>query len=198
MLSPWPVCRVHPREDMQAVQRACPPFRACCIAAEPTPEEARRLSKAQRRRQKAANERAVQQQERALAAGEQGGPQSAAEHEQAVMAQPDASVAWIQYMAFLISLGEVEKARGLAERAVQTINYRWDAVPPQPSRFSTSRDAVLRLPMVVLGEAGTRLQASGLAGSDACGVLVTSTVGLYKGDFWVTLPMLIDCSEGPP
>ena len=110
--------------------RACPPSRACRVAAEPTPEEARRLSKAQRRRQKAANERAVQQQERALAAGEQGGPQSAAEHEQAVMAQPDASVVWIQYMAFLISLGEVEKARGLAERAVQTINYRCSCVPP--------------------------------------------------------------------
>ena len=46
------------------------------------------------------------------------------------MAQPDASVVWIQYMAFLISLGEVEKARGLAERAVQTINYRWGKSHP--------------------------------------------------------------------
>ena len=126
--------------------RACPPFRARDVAAEPTPEEARRLSRAQRRRQKAANERAGQQQERALAAGEQGGPQSAAEHEQAVMAQPDAGVVWIQYMAFLISLGEVEKARGLAERALQTINYRWGCVPPRPLGVNIGHDAVLRLP----------------------------------------------------
>ena len=134
------------------------PSRACCVAAEPTPEEARRLSKAQRRRQKAADERAVQQQERALAAGEQDGPQSAAQHEQAIMAQPDASIVWIQYMAFLISLGEVEKARGLAERAVQTINYRWgkshpDLCIPEPVVMQCSGfpgDAE---------EAGLRLQA---------------------------------------
>ena len=159
------------------------PSRACCVAAEPTPEEARRLSKAQRRRQKAANERAVQQQERALAAGKQGGPQSAAEHEQVVMAQPDASVVWIQYMAFLISLGEVEKARGLAERAVQTINYRWGCVPPRPLHFCTTHDAVLRLPWWCWGgrdqAAAPQLQGW-LAGSPACGILVDSTVGLSK------------------
>ena len=43
-----------------------------------------------------------------------------------VLASPDSSYVWIQYMAFYLSLGEVSKARSIAERALQTISFRCD------------------------------------------------------------------------
>ncbi len=39
---------------------------------------------------------------------------------------PSSSFVWIKYMAFHISLGDMDKARAVAERAIQTINYRLD------------------------------------------------------------------------
>lgn len=44
--------------------------------------------------------------------------------EKLVMEEPNSSYAWIQYMSFLLSLGEVKKARSVAERALETINFR--------------------------------------------------------------------------
>lgn len=51
-------------------------------------------------------------------------PTSTTEFEQLVLSVPNASFVWIKYLAFLISLGELDKARALADRALQKINYR--------------------------------------------------------------------------
>jgi rRNA biogenesis protein RRP5 len=51
-------------------------------------------------------------------------PASVGEYEQLVLSSPNSSFVWIKYFAFLISLGELDKARALADRALQTINYR--------------------------------------------------------------------------
>ena len=49
------------------------------------------------------------------------------EFEQLVLSSPSSSLVWIQYMAFLLGLGEMAEARKTAERALKTINYRWVA-----------------------------------------------------------------------
>ena len=51
-------------------------------------------------------------------------PATAEAFEALVAGQPDASHAWIRYMAFLLTLGDAEGARKIADRALATINYR--------------------------------------------------------------------------
>jgi rRNA biogenesis protein RRP5 len=51
-------------------------------------------------------------------------PTSATEFEQLVLSTPNSSFVWVKYLAFLVSMGELEKARAVAERALQTIHYR--------------------------------------------------------------------------
>jgi len=41
-----------------------------------------------------------------------------------VTAEPDSSMVWIRYVAYLLSTGDVAAARTVAERALTTINYR--------------------------------------------------------------------------
>jgi len=53
-----------------------------------------------------------------------GAPESVAEFERRVLASPNASYLWIQYMAFHVALSEIDKARKVAEEALQKINYR--------------------------------------------------------------------------
>ena len=43
-------------------------------------------------------------------------PQSAAEFEALLLASPNSSFLWIKYMAAQLALGEVDKARAIAER----------------------------------------------------------------------------------
>jgi len=81
------------------------------------------LSKHAKKKLKDDKERAIRDAERHRLQGTVP-PTTAAEYEQLVLASPDSSFIWIQYMAFLISLGEVDRARSIAERAIQTINYR--------------------------------------------------------------------------
>ena len=52
------------------------------------------------------------------------GPQSVADFERLLLGQPHSSMLWLSYMAFQLELGEVEKAREVAERALKTINIR--------------------------------------------------------------------------
>lgn len=79
---------------------------------------------------KHAKKRLKEEREKAIRAAElqrlEGGaaPTSVTEFEQLVMTSPNASYVWVKYLAFLISLGELEKARALADRALSTINYR--------------------------------------------------------------------------
>lgn len=51
-------------------------------------------------------------------------PRNADEFEKLVRSSPNSSFVWIKYMAFMLSMADVEKARSIAERALQTINIR--------------------------------------------------------------------------
>ncbi|KAG8794803.1 rRNA biogenesis protein rrp5 [Ceratobasidium sp. 428] len=51
-------------------------------------------------------------------------PESTADFERVVLGSPNSSFLWIQYMSFQLQLSEVEKAREIGRRALQTINYR--------------------------------------------------------------------------
>ncbi|KAG0161168.1 hypothetical protein PDIDSM_8702 [Penicillium digitatum] len=55
------------------------------------------------------------------------GPQSVADFERLLLGEPDSSLLWLQYMAFQLELGETEKARAIAERALRTITMGQDA-----------------------------------------------------------------------
>ena len=55
------------------------------------------------------------------------GPQSMADYERLLLGEPDSSLLWLKYMAFQLELGEVEKAREIAERALRTITIGQDA-----------------------------------------------------------------------
>lgn len=55
------------------------------------------------------------------------GPQTVADYERLLMGEPDSSLLWLQYMAFQLELGEVEKARTIAERALRTISMGQDS-----------------------------------------------------------------------
>lgn len=50
-----------------------------------------------------------------------------------MLSAPNSSFVWIKYFAFLISLGELDKARTLADRALQTISYRCKLAGAGPS-----------------------------------------------------------------
>lgn len=78
-----------------------------------------------KKRLKDDKERAIRDAERRRLQGASE-PTSAAEFEQLALASPNSSFVWIRYMAFLISLGDMDAARAVAERALQTIQYRED------------------------------------------------------------------------
>ncbi|KAL8916363.1 MAG: hypothetical protein Q9208_008553 [Pyrenodesmia sp. 3 TL-2023] len=52
------------------------------------------------------------------------GPQSVADFERLLLGQPNSSVLWLSYMAFQLQLGEVDRTREIAERALTTIHIR--------------------------------------------------------------------------
>ncbi|KAG8732624.1 rRNA biogenesis protein rrp5, partial [Ceratobasidium sp. 423] len=51
-------------------------------------------------------------------------PESTADFERVLLGSPNSSYLWIQYMSFQLQLSEVDKAREIGRRALQTINYR--------------------------------------------------------------------------
>lgn len=51
-------------------------------------------------------------------------PESVSDFERMLIGNPDSSVLWMNYMSFQLQLGEIEKSREIAERALKTINYR--------------------------------------------------------------------------
>jgi rRNA biogenesis protein RRP5 len=63
------------------------------------------LTRADKKRLKAQREAEIAAAERARLAGPGAGPESAAEYEQQLLAQPNNSYLWIKYMAFQIKLG---------------------------------------------------------------------------------------------
>ncbi|XP_038881067.1 rRNA biogenesis protein RRP5 isoform X2 [Benincasa hispida] len=51
-------------------------------------------------------------------------PTTVDEFEKLVRSSPNSSFVWIKYMAFVLSMADIEKARAIAERALRTINIR--------------------------------------------------------------------------
>lgn len=51
-------------------------------------------------------------------------PQSVADFERLIVGTPNSSVLWINYMAFQLQLSEIDKAREIGKRALDTINFR--------------------------------------------------------------------------
>jgi rRNA biogenesis protein RRP5 len=51
-------------------------------------------------------------------------PESTSDFERVLLGSPNSSYLWIQYMSFQLQLSELEKAREVAKRALNTINFR--------------------------------------------------------------------------
>lgn len=51
-------------------------------------------------------------------------PESAQDFERLLLGSPNSSFLWIQFVSFQVQLGDVEKAREIAKRALQTIHFR--------------------------------------------------------------------------
>lgn len=103
----------------------------------------KKLSSAERREQEREKEREIREREEYLASGT--GPNSVDQFDRLVLAQPNSSLVWIQYMTFHLQMAEVEKAKAVARRAVSTINFReeeerlnvWKAWLNLESKFGT-------------------------------------------------------------
>lgn len=51
-------------------------------------------------------------------------PTSASDFDRLLLASPNSSFLWIQYMSYYLQLSDADKARQIADRAFKTINYR--------------------------------------------------------------------------
>ncbi|XP_017084123.2 LOW QUALITY PROTEIN: protein RRP5 homolog [Drosophila eugracilis] len=74
------------------------------------------------------------------------------QYERLVIAQPNNSISWLKYMAFLLSNTEIEKARDLTRRAISTISFReaqelrnmWSALLNLELVYGNNFDEVLK------------------------------------------------------
>jgi len=89
-------------------------------------EEKKHLSKAEAKRLKRVEEEEAARREQRVLDGEVEAPQTEEEFERLVVASPDSSLVWVQYMACCMQAGELERARAVARRALQRINFRLD------------------------------------------------------------------------
>ncbi|KAG6645619.1 hypothetical protein CIPAW_08G134600 [Carya illinoinensis] len=81
------------------------------------------------RNKKKANKKAKKEREQEIRAAEErlvknDIPRTADEFEKVVRSSPNSSFVWIKYMAFMLSMADAKKARFIAERALNTINFR--------------------------------------------------------------------------
>ena len=53
------------------------------------------------------------------------GPESAEDFDRLLLATPNRSSLWVQYMAFYLHMAEVGKARAVAQRALRTMSFRY-------------------------------------------------------------------------
>lgn len=86
-------------------------------------QPAARPSRQQLKDRAAAEERRLVERERRLMDPTRA-PETADDHERLVVAHPDDSSLWIRFMSCFLQATEIEKARAVARRALQTINYR--------------------------------------------------------------------------
>jgi len=77
-------------------------------------------AKAMRRKE----EQEAESEEKKVLEGEHLPPQSSQEFEKLVLASPDSSLVWIQFMAFYLQSCQYAEARAVAARAVDRINFR--------------------------------------------------------------------------
>ena len=89
-------------------------------------EEKKHASKAEAKRLKRVEEEEAARREQRVLDGEVEAPQTEEEFERLVVASPDSSLVWVQYMACCMQSGELERARAVARRALQRINFRLD------------------------------------------------------------------------
>ncbi len=73
---------------------------------------------------RAETEAAEREEERRLVGGDTAAPQTAAEFEQLVLASPNSSLVWVQYMAWHVQACQYGAARAVAARAVERISFR--------------------------------------------------------------------------
>ena len=115
---------------------------------EPREKQAKKKKKpsaADRRESEKQKEQIIREREEALARSNEA-PNSVDQYDRLVLASPDSSVIWLDYMAHHLQATEIEKARAVAKRAIKTINYRqeaerlavWQAWLNLESRFGTS------------------------------------------------------------
>lgn len=76
--------------------------------------------KREKKKTKQAEELEIRLREEALARGDDIAD-TAEDYERMVMGEPNSSAIWIRYMAFCVELSQMEKARAVAERALETI-----------------------------------------------------------------------------
>jgi len=90
-------------------------------------------TKVKRKKSSKAKQRERKREEAQLVAKEQAlmqddnAPRSVDDFERLIVASPNSSLLWIQYMAFQLAQTEIDQARAIAERAVRTINFREEA-----------------------------------------------------------------------
>ncbi|TPX37287.1 hypothetical protein SeLEV6574_g07938, partial [Synchytrium endobioticum] len=75
------------------------------------------------KRLKKEREEAISRQERLLLDPDRQ-PETVEDYERMLLGSPNSSLLWIQYMAFVLQLAEIDKARAIAERALKVINFR--------------------------------------------------------------------------
>ncbi|KAG1654779.1 hypothetical protein FOA52_007439 [Chlamydomonas sp. UWO 241] len=79
-------------------------------------------SKGSKKKEADARERAIRESELSRLHGE-AAPTTASDFERLCASSPNSSFVWIKYMAFLISSGDVEAARAVADKAIAKIQY---------------------------------------------------------------------------
>jgi len=82
------------------------------------------MKKKERKRLAKEQEKIAEQQENKIVEGDNLPPQTEMEFERLVATSPDSSLVWIQYMAHFLQSCQYEKARGIAKKAVNRINFR--------------------------------------------------------------------------
>lgn len=78
-------------------------------------------SKREKKKLREAAEREIRIREEALA-NDPDAPETAEDFERLLLGNPNTSVIWIRYMAFCVQLSQLDKARSIAERALETIS----------------------------------------------------------------------------
>ncbi|KAK0174485.1 hypothetical protein PV327_010248 [Microctonus hyperodae] len=103
----------------------------------------KKLNAAERREMERQKEREIRAREEELVSDQI--PNSVDQFDRLVLANPDSSIIWLQYMAYHLQATEIDKARAVAKRAIKAINYReeneklniWRAWLNLESRFGT-------------------------------------------------------------